>query len=207
MKRYLQKRTVATVAALSAVAIVASPVIAAAASNTANTTISAVVGASISISTGGTVSIALTPTAGGVVTSASDTVTVSTNRTTGYNLGVADADATTNLVSGGNTFTASTGTKSSPAALTNGTWGFAVATGTTGIGTNGFDASYSTETNNGSSTSKWAGMPASGSPMMIKTTATTATNDTTTVWYGAKANTSQPDGTYTDTVTYTATTN
>ena len=192
---------------IATVALVLSPAIASAASNTANTTISATVSAVISISTGTTVSLSLTPTSGGVVTSNSDTVTVSTNNTAGYNLGVADSDATTTLASGGNNFAASSGTKTSPVALSNGTWGFAVATGTTGIGTNGFDASYSTETNNGSSTSVWAGMPASGSPIMIKTTASTATNDTTTVWYAAKANSSQPNGTYTGTVTYTATTN
>lgn len=192
---------------LSTMGIVLSPAMAGAVSQTANTTVSATVGDTISISTGTTVSFSIAPTSGGVVSSASDTVTVSTNRTAGYALTVADADATTTLVSGANTFTAHSGTKTTPTALTNGTWGFAVATGTTGIGTNGFDASYSAETNNASSTSKWAGMPATGSPMMIKTTSTTATNDTTTVWFAAKANTSQAGGTYTDSVTYAATTN
>ena len=207
MKTNIKQRIGALATTVALLGVVVSPAIASAASNTASTTINASVGSSISISSGPTVAISLTPTAGGVLTSASDTVTVSTNRVSGYNLGIADSDATTNLVSGSNNFTAGTGTKTAPATLTNGTWGFAVATGTTGIGTNGFDASYSVETNNASSTSKWAGVPASGSPMMIKTTAATATNDTTTVWYAAKANTSQPDGTYTDIVTYTATTN
>lgn len=195
------------VSALAIVAVASSPIVASAASNSANTTINASIADVISISTGTTVSLSLTPTAGGVVTSASDTVTVSTNRTSGYNLGIADSDATTTLASGGNSFAAHNGTKAAPTALANNTWGFAVATGTTGIGTNGFDASYATETNAGSSTSKWAGVPASGSPIMIKTTAAAATNDTTTVWFAAKANSSQPGGTYTGTVTYTATTN
>lgn len=193
--------------AFAALAIAATPVIASAASQTANTTINATVASVITIGTSSTVTLNITPTSGGVLTSASDTVTVSTNNTLGYNLTVADSDATTTLVSGANTFTASAGTKAAPIALVNGTWGIAVNTGTTGIGANGFDASYATETNNGSSTSKWAGVPATGSPMTLKSTAATASNDTTTVWYAAKANSSQPNGTYTDTVTYTATTN
>jgi hypothetical protein len=192
---------------LSAIAVACAPVLASAASQTANTVINATVASVISISTATPIAIALTPTAGGVVTSASDTVTVSTNNTLGYNLGVNDADATTSLVSGANNFTASAGTKTVPVALANNTWGVAVATGTTGIGTNGFDASYTTETNAASSTTKWAGMPASGSPMSLKSTSSTASGDTTAVWYAAKANSSQPNGTYTDTVTYTATTN
>jgi len=193
--------------AAAAAIVIATPVIGSAASSNANTTINATINEVISISTSSTVTLSLTPTSGGVVSSGSDTVTVSTNRTTGYNLAVNDSDATTTLASGGNDLTAHTGTKTTPTALANGTWGVAVATATTGIGTNGFDASYSTETNNGSSTSKWAGVPASGSPMMIKTTSSTASGDTTTVWYAAKADASQPNGTYTGTVTYTATTN
>ena len=196
MKRYL-------VGGLSvSIMFALSPIVASAVSQSSSTTVSAVVSAVISISTGGTVSIALTPTAGGVVSSSSDTVTVSTNRTTGYNLTVADADATTTLVSGSNTFTAHTGTFGSPTTLAAGSWGYRV------VGAGGFGGTaYSAETNNGSSSSTWAGMPASGSPVTLKTTSSPATNDTTTVWYGAKADTSQPDGTYTDTVTYTATTN
>jgi hypothetical protein len=208
MSTTYSQRIKSSVIALSAIsAVVALPVISSAASDTAGTIINASVGSTISITTGSPIAISLTPTAGGVVTSASDTVTVNTNNALGYNLGVNDADATTSLVSGANTFTASSGTKAAPATLANNTWGFAVATGTTGIGTNGFDASYTTENNNASSTSKWAGMPASGSPMALKSTSGVATNDATTVWYAAKANSSQPNGTYTDTVTYTATTN
>lgn len=194
-------------AIVASAAIIASPALVSAASDTENTTISVAVGSVISVSTGASVAISLTPTSGGVLSSNSDTVTVSTNNATGYNLSVADSDATTTLASGGDSFAASSGTKVAPIALANNTWGVAVATGTTGIGTNGFDASYSVETNNASSTSVWAGMPASGSPMMLKTTAATATNDATTVWYAAKATTAQPNGTYTGTVTYTATTN
>lgn len=208
MKKPTIKKPLMTFGAvIASLGVIASPALVSAASSNANTTVSVSVNSTISISTGSSVAISITPTSGGVVSSSSDTVTVSTNNSTGYALTVADSDATTTLANGGNNFAASSGTKTAPITLANNTWGFAVPTATTGIGTNGFDASYSAETNNVSSTSKWAGMPATGSPMMLKTTSATATNDTTTVWYAAKATTAQPNGTYTGTVTYTATTN
>lgn len=186
---------------LVAVAVATSPITVSAASSTADTTVNATVNDVISISSGPTVAISLTPTSGGVVSSASDTVSVSTNRTTGYTLTMKDADTSSNLVSGGNNITPHTGTPAAPTALANGTWGYAVAGGN-------FDATYAAESNAGSSTTKWAGVPtSSGSAVTLKTTATTASADTTTVWYAAKVNTSQAGGTYTDTVRYTATTN
>ena len=174
----------------------------AAVSQSASTTVNATVNSVISISTGATVSIALTPTASGVVSSASDTVTVSTNNSAGYVLTLANADATRNLVSGGNTIVPHTGTQASPTALASNTWGYRV------VNTGGFGATaYSGETNIGSSTSTWAGVPATGSANTLKTTAATASGDTTTVWYGVKADSTKPGGTYSDIVTYTATTN
>lgn len=188
--------------AFAAVAVAVTPVVASAASQTANTTINATVAEVISISSGPTVTINLTPTAGGVVSSASDTVTVSTNRTTGYNLTLSDSDTNTNLVSGGNNIAAHAGTFASPTALANNTWGYRI------VSAGGFGAgAYSGETNQASSTSTWAGVPSSASPTTVKTTGTTASGDTTTVWYGVNATSAQPNGTYTDTVTYTATTN
>lgn len=183
--------------------LVLSPVaIVSAASDTSNTTVTATVNSVISISTGSTVNISLVPTPTGVVSSSSDTVTVNTNNTAGYLLTVADSDATTTLADGGNSFSAHAGTQGSPTALASGTWGYRV------VGAGGFGGgAYSAETNNGSSTSTWAGMPASGAANTIKSTASTATNDTTTVWYGVKADSSQPQGTYTGTITYTAVTN
>jgi hypothetical protein len=167
-----------------------------------NTTVNATVNSIISVTTVSPVSVSLTPTAGGVVSSSSDTVTVNTNNSAGYNLTLADTDANTSLVSGANSITAHTGTQTTPTALANNTWGYRV------VGVGGFGATaYSVESNNSSSTSTWAGVPASGSPVTLKTTGTTATDDITTVYYGVKATASKPSGTYTDTVTYTATTN
>lgn len=202
--RQLSKRVVRLlgVGVLSVLLVGSAPIVASAVSQTASTTVNATVNSVISMSTSTTVSMSLTPTSGGVVSSASDTVSVSTNNAAGYVLTLADADASTNLVSGGNTIAAHTGTQASPTALANNTWGYRV------VNVGGFGASaYNAETNAGSSTSTWAGVPASGSANTIKTTATTASGDTTTVWYGTKVTSAKANGTYTDTVTYTATTN
>ena len=179
-----------------------SPVAASAVNQTSNTTINATVASVISMTTSGTVTIGLTPSAGGAVSSSSDTVTVNTNNTTGYNLKLSSSDANANLVSGGNNITPHTGTYAAPTALANGTWGYRI------VNQGGFGATvYSAETSNGSSTSTWAGVPTNAAPTTVKTTATVASNDQTVVWYGLKATTSQPNGVYSDTVTYTATTN
>lgn len=53
----------------------------------------------------------------------------------------------------------------------------------------------------------WSGLVSSASPSTVKTTAAVATNDATTVWYGVQADSTKPNGVYTDSVTYTATTN
>lgn len=197
-----RQRALSATMAVSVFGIAFTPVIASAASSSANTVINANIGATISVTTTTPVTINLTPTAGGVVSSSSDTVSVSTNNSTGYTLTLANNDATTTLVSGSDTIAAHSGTQASPTTLTNGTWGYRVD----GVG--GFGAGpTSAETNNGSSTTTWAGVPATASPNTLKTTGTTAANDTTTVWYGVRVNSSQPNGTYTDTVTYTATTN
>ena len=189
-------------ASLAAVAVAVMPVAASAATQTANTTINATVNEVISMTTSGTVALNLTPTVGGVVSSASDTITVSTNRTTGYNLKLSASDATANLTSGSNTITPHAGTFAAPTALANGTWGYRI------VNAGGFGATaYSAESNNGTSTSTWAGVPTNASSQTVKTTSSTATNDVTTVWYAAKVTASQPNGVYTDTITYTATTN
>lgn len=202
MATTMRQRVISSTLVLSVFGLAVTPVVASAAANSANTTINATVGASISITSVSPVAISLTPTAGGVVSSSSDTVTVNTNNATGYFLTLSSSDTNTNLVSGGNNFAAHTGTFASPTTLANNTWGYRI------VGAGGFGGTaYSGETNQGSSTSTWAGVASSASPVTIKTTGTTATNDTTTVWYGVNATSSQPNGTYTDTVTYTATTN
>ncbi|NCU30658.1 hypothetical protein EOL73_04005 [Candidatus Saccharibacteria bacterium] len=167
---------------------------------TDTSTVTVAVGSSITVASADSVSFSVTPTAAGSQSSDDDTVTVSTNSTAGYTLRISSSDTTNVLTSGGNTIAASANTYTVPAALTNNTWGYAIAGGN-------FDASYSVFTNVEGSTTKWAGMPVLASLQTIKTTATTASNDNTSVWYSAEVNSSQPNGTYTDVVTYTATAN
>jgi hypothetical protein len=184
-----------------AVGILLTPVIASAA--TATTTISSQVSSVISLSTSGTVNINVTPAGAGVQTIANDTVTVSTNDTAGYTLQLGETSSGTTLLSGSNTIAASTGTQTTPIVETAGTWGYRVD----GIG--GFGSGPTSGASNAaiSGSIKFAGVAASGSPNTIKTTSTTATNDTLSVWYGVAVDTSQPSGTYTNSVTYTATAN
>ncbi len=188
-------------ALLLLVGVIALPVTVLAATDSDTTTINANLGSTISISSSGTVTLNVTPVSGGSQTSASDTITVSTNNASGYNLTLADSDANTDLVNGGNDIPAHAGTQASPSALANNTWGYRVDS----IG--GFSTGGAVESNVTTSTITYAGVPASGAPNTIKTTGTTAAGDTTTVWYAVKADTSNPNGTYSDTVTYTATTN
>jgi hypothetical protein len=155
------------------------------------------------LTTSGTVTDNVTPTASGAQTINSDTVTVSTNDSAGYALTLAATTSQVTLNSGSNTIAASAGTQTTPVTQANNTWGYAVQS-LGGFNTSGY-ASQSSAAISG--TLKFAGVPASGSANTLKTTAGTATNDTTTVWYAVAANTSQPSGTYTDSVTYTATAN
>lgn len=169
---------------------------------TSNSTISVLINPVIALTGGTTVTIPqITPTASGNLSSASDTVSVTTNDTAGYTLTLSASDATNALTSGANSIPASANAVGSAAVLASNTWGFALPGGA------GFDATYSAENNAASSTSKWAGMPVLASPYTLKSTSTTSlTADSTTVWYAVKANSSQPSGTYQDAVTYTATT-
>ncbi|MDB5187461.1 MAG: exported protein of unknown function [Candidatus Saccharibacteria bacterium] len=187
---------------LAVMAIVLSPVAAGAAVDTKSTTINATIGSTISMTTSATVAIGITPASSGAASSASDTVTVATNNATGYNLTLADTDATTTLVNGANTIAAHAGTFAAPSTLANNSWGFRVdSAGTFGAGPT------IAQTNQANLSGTWAGVPATGSAVTLKTTGATTAGDATTVWYGVKADTTKPSGVYTDSVTYTATTN
>jgi hypothetical protein len=200
--KLIRKNQKVLLAAAMLVGVVGLPTAAGAA--TTSTTINSAISSVISVFTSnGTVTANVTPTGAGAQTIASDTLTVSTNNTAGYTLQIADSDATTTLTSGSDTIPASSGSQGTPVAQSANTWGYRVD----GLG--GFGAGPTSGQSSAaiSGTIKFAGMPANSSPNTIKTTATTASNDTTTVWYGVAANTSQPTGTYSDTITYTATAN
>jgi hypothetical protein len=168
---------------------------------TTSTTVSSAIGSIITLLTSsGTVNLDSTPTGVGVQTIASDTVTVSTNDAAGYTLKLNETGAASALTSGANTIPATAGTFGTPIAEVADTWGYRVdSLGTFGAGptTGGANAAIS-------GTIKFAAVPATASPQTLKTTAATASNDTTTVWYGVAVSTATPSGTYTNSVTYTA---
>ncbi|HET8884467.1 MAG TPA: hypothetical protein VFM68_03275 [Candidatus Saccharimonadales bacterium] len=174
--------------ALSAVLL--SPIMASAATDTGDTTINATVNSTLSMTTSGTVAMSVTPTGAGVGSSAKDTITVSTNNPSGYDLSLEADDAITTLSNGSDTLAAQV----TPGALANNSWGYSL------------DATAA-ESNVTTLVGTWNGVPAAGSATSIKTTATTAASDVTDVWYGVKADTTKESGVYTGTVTYTAVTN
>ncbi|MDB5178411.1 MAG: hypothetical protein JWN01_354 [Patescibacteria group bacterium] len=157
----------------------------------------------ISYSSGPTVTLGtITPDATGRQSTASDTVTADTNDTAGYTVTLKETSATvTDMVSGSNLITASTGTPGSPVTLTNGKWGWRVDS-LAGFGA-GPGAVISSAV---PSALTYAGIPANATPYTIKTTSATGSNSAT-VWYSARVNNTQPIGTYSTTVTYTITTN
>jgi len=171
---------------------------------TASTTVSSNISSVISLlTTNGTVNVDVTPSGSGAQTIGSDTVTVSTSDTAGYTLTLAETSGSTSLVSGSNTIPASGGSQGTPVAMAVNTWGYRVDS----IGGFGAGPTSAQSSSAISGSIKFAAVPASGSPNTIKTTSGTASNDTTKVWYGVAANTSQASGTYTNSVTYTATAN
>jgi hypothetical protein len=172
--------------------------------DTATTTISSQISAVISVfTTSGTVNVNVTPTGAGAQTIQKDTVTVSTNDSSGYTLQLEENAASTDLVSGSDTIPHSSGSQTTPVAMAANTWGYRVD-GVGGFGAGPTSAATNTAI---SGTIKFAAVPDSGSPNTLKTTSGVASSDTTSVWYGVAANTSQPSGTYTNVVKYTATAN
>jgi hypothetical protein len=185
-------------------AIIMFGVTAAVSAATTATTISSTISSTIGLLTSsGTVNVNVTPTPSGAQTIASDTVTVSTSDPAGYTLSLAETGAGSALVSGGNTIPASAGNQTTPLAMIANTWGYRVdSLGGFGAGPTAGQVSAAI-----SGSIKFAAVPATASPDTIKVTSGTASNDTTAVWYSVAANTSQSTGTYTTSVTYTATAN
>lgn len=197
MNTTIKKSLAISVLAAAGVLSVASPALA----DTADTTISSSIGSVISLfTTSGTVNVNVIPSASGAQTIAQDTVTVSTNAP-GYTLTLADKDSNTSLVSAASdTIAAHSGTQASPTALAVNKWGYRVD----GVG--GFGAGPTASLASGAlSALTFAGVPASGSANTLKDTSVSVNNDATSVWYSVAANNSQHSGTYTDVVTYTAT--
>lgn len=172
-----------------------------AAQQTANTVINGIISQTISVATSaGTVNMNVTPTGAGAITTGTHNVIVNTNSSTGYNLTLSTSSAANALTKGADSIAASAGTQTTPVALAANTWGYRVDS------VAGFGTGSSVISNQASSTMKFAGVPASGSAQNIATSATTANNATTPVYYGINATNAKPSGTYTNTVVYTAVT-
>lgn len=175
----------------------------AATTQSANTIINGLIGSTITVSSTGTVSMNLSPTGSSVTSIGKDTVTVNSNDVDGYNLTLnvnsATDDKLTNSAAS-STIDSTSGTYAAPAVLALNSWGYRVdGLGTFGAGSTAVVDSVA------SSPLFFAKVPLSASPQNIRSTTTTATNSTTDVYYGIKVDASKPNGTYTNTVVYTAT--
>lgn len=132
---------------------------------------------SLSISLGGDVSLSLVPDSGNLRGTGSHMVTVTSTDVVGYQLFVRSTSST-DLTSGSSTISASANT--TPGALAIGSWGF-----------------------NTDASANFVGMTTT--PYLIKdTTGPSKNGDSTTVTYSAYTSNTQPAGTYTTSVTYTA---
>jgi hypothetical protein len=186
------------------VAAVSLPFVASADTQSTNTDIGLTVSPVITAySSGPTVTLgAITPNGTGKQSTASDTVSATTNDAAGYTVTLKEANGvTTAMTSGGNNITAGSGTPGSPATLANNTWGWRVDS-LSGFGS----GPGATISNAAPSALTYAAIPANGSPFTIQTTGAAGSNSKT-VWYSARVDNTLPTGTYAATVTYTITTN
>lgn len=156
---------------------------------------------SITLSSSGTVAINVTPGASTTCTTQADSVSASTEASTGYTISMTDNDTNTNLVSGANTIAATGGTAASPTALTANKWGYRID------GVAGFGSGPTSSFSNGSASSLTYATPPSSSGT-ADTVHSTSSPDVSTVytsvWYGLCVNATPPSGTYSDSITYTA---
>ena len=132
---------------------------------------------SLSLTTSGTITINLTPSTSGVLSTGTDSVTVTSSDVVGYKLYIRDKDANTNLVNG--SFNISASGNASPAVLANDTWGY-----------------------NTDGSSNFTGLTTSDT-MLKDANGPFTGGDNTTITYGVKATLATASGKYTDTIQYT----
>lgn len=157
---------------------------------------------SISLVSGATVAVNVTPTSSTSCSVQSNSVTATTDSSTGYTVTVNNKDTSTTLNGPtSNTITSTSGTAASPAALIANTWGYRVDS------VAGFGAGpTSAATNIAIPSLQFAATPSSAaSGGVIRNTSTAdGSSVATPVWYGVCADASKPAGTYTDEIVYTA---
>jgi hypothetical protein len=205
---------------LATVGLMMAPIFASSMTEAVGTTVQSVVSSSITAfsNTNPTTTSIDVSSASGVKQSINkDTVSVSTNNAAGYTLKLADADTSNDLCTtpGGSCtgIAATSATSSSPAIMSGANmWGYHIDDGTTAwcsTATNcASGLSLPSTSQASSSTLKFAQVPlSSGTADTLKTTATTASGDTTPIYYAINIDPTQASGTYKDDVVYTATVN
>ena len=161
---------------------------------------------SITITSSAAVGLNLTPSDSGSCAIGSDSVVVTTHNTNGYFLQLNATTSQTSLNNGSSFIPSTTGTFTDPTVLTTNRWGFRVD------GQGGFGTGPTTNLTN-PSLSTFSGLTiAPGYTIRTTTTPTPKNNgvdigDTTVVWYGVCADSSNKNGTYSASITYTATAN
>jgi len=159
----------------------------------------------ITLSSNGVVNINIVPSQTGACTVGSDLVSVLTDNTNGYTLTIQTNGASNALSNGSSTIAAISASQSSPSTLSANNWGYRVD-GVSNFGS-GPTSAYANAAYPVSDL--FAPVPPStGSADTLATTSVPADPAvTTTVWYGACADTTIPASTYGATVMYTAVAN
>jgi hypothetical protein len=156
---------------------------------------------SITITNNSSVALSLTPTSGGSCAIGSDSVIVTTHNSNGYFLTLSSATSQTSLNNGTSQIPTSSGTFASPSLLAVNKWGYRID------GQGGFGSGPTTLSTN-PSLSTFAGVAVSpGDTVKTTTVATSNSGDTTPIWYGVCADSSNKNGSYSVSITYTATAN
>ena len=158
----------------------------------------------LTLTTSPSINLSIQPTSAGAVSIAKDTVVANTNSPSGYKLYLSvNKDLDNNIYLDGDTanntintkFTPTAGTYETPSALSQNSWGYAVAD------LNSFDASYNIAAP--SLSSKFANIPMLGEEQLIHDHSGIATDDATDIYYGVKANINVASGNYFTELLYT----
>lgn len=166
---------------VATLAFAALPTVGVFADSTTNVTINAEVDSAITVSASTPVNITAEVD---TLSTGNTTVNVKTNNSSGYTLSIKDSDEETTLKHSTNTIAAVTGgTISVPVALTAGTWGYRL---------------------NGWTAERFVGVTTSNVQLVEETSATPSAGNNLVVTFGVLVNASQPQGTYTGGVTFTA---
>jgi hypothetical protein len=132
------------------------------------------------------------------------TTNVTTNDPNGYQLSISSKSAETRLMHTTDNTCSINGTSTTftiPGVLTDDTWGYALASTAGGTTSNNFDSDYTSPT----SSSKYAKLPASSSPQLVRktTAATPNTGESTDFHFAARTTLSTCSGAYKARVLYT----